>query len=69
MYWQVIVFFFLFSLPLNKEKGYIGNYAILEKIENMVQKLKSKNSKLIYGKYDYKINITCVIENLKKNDV
>ncbi|OBZ85091.1 Pyridoxal kinase [Choanephora cucurbitarum] len=28
--------------------GYIGNYAILEKIEKMVQKLKTKNSKLIY---------------------
>ncbi|KAG0743595.1 hypothetical protein G6F57_005569 [Rhizopus arrhizus] len=28
--------------------GYIGNYAILEKIENMVQKLKSKNPNLIY---------------------
>lgn len=29
--------------------GYIGNYAILEKIERMVQKLKSKNTNLIYG--------------------
>lgn len=28
--------------------GYIGNYAILEKIERMVQKLKSKNTNLIY---------------------
>ncbi|ORE05234.1 Ribokinase-like protein [Rhizopus microsporus var. microsporus] len=28
--------------------GYIGNYAILEKIEFMVQKLKSKNPNLIY---------------------
>lgn len=33
--------------------GYIGNYAILEKIEFMVQKLKSKNPSLIYGKYIY----------------
>jgi pyridoxal/pyridoxine/pyridoxamine kinase len=30
--------------------GYIGNYAILEKIEKMVQKLKAKNPNLIYGK-------------------
>jgi pyridoxine kinase len=30
--------------------GYIGNYAILEKIEKMVQKLKAKNENLIYGK-------------------
>lgn len=30
--------------------GYIGNYAILEKIEKMVQKLKVKNPNLIYGK-------------------
>jgi pyridoxal/pyridoxine/pyridoxamine kinase len=29
--------------------GYIGNYAILEKIKNMVQKLKKKNPNLIYG--------------------
>lgn len=28
--------------------GYIGNYAILEKIEKMVQKLKVKNPNLIY---------------------
>ncbi|KAF7721580.1 hypothetical protein EC973_004472 [Apophysomyces ossiformis] len=28
--------------------GYIGNYAILEKIQVMVQKLKSKNARLVY---------------------
>jgi pyridoxal/pyridoxine/pyridoxamine kinase len=37
-----------YSLVL--EIGYIGNYAILEKIEKMVQKLKAKNPNLIYGK-------------------
>lgn len=40
----------------------------MEKIENMVQKLKSKNPNLIYGKYDHRINIICVIENVNKKN-